>query len=191
MTMPSFILIAVASLFFGCAHQQSPGSSAPLSGGSQTSPATSMPGELSPAMKAQKRECEKLLNAVLPSAERLLSKHRELYPFAIALTSNGQVISTTRSNADRRPRSGNAVAVLEKGLQQGAESGRYKATALVLDMMVVPPRRGVQQHAIAIQLDHRGGYSVIVFYPYDLGESGSLAIGAPFSEWGEQKIFAR
>lgn len=191
MKMRALIPIAVASLLFGCVHQPPTGLSSPLESETRASPTTSMPGQLSAATKAQKRECEKLLNAALPFAERMLSRHRELHPFGSALTTNGQIIWTSRYTHDARRSSRNVVAVVEKGLQQGAESGRYKATALVLDMLVVPPGSDVQAHAIAIRLDHRGGYSVIVFYPYYLGESGSLAIGAPFSAWGEQKIFPR
>jgi hypothetical protein len=144
----------------------------------------------SAAVRAQKQESEKLLNAVLPFAERMLSQHRELRPFASALTRDGRIISTHRYASEHRPPLRNAVAVLEKGLQQGADSGRYKATALVVDMLVVPPGRNVQRHAIAMRLDHRGGYSVVVFYPYVL-EEDSLAIERPFSVWGEQKIFSR
>ncbi len=143
----------------------------------------------SAAVRAQKQECEKLLNGVLPVAERMLSQHREIRPFAIALTRDGQVISTHRHAGERRPSSRNSVAVLEKGLQQGAQSGRYKATALVLGTLVVPPGGNVEQHAIAMRLDHRGGYSVVVFYPYVLG-ADSLAIERPFSVWGDQNIFS-
>jgi hypothetical protein len=186
------IPIAVASVLFGCVHQPSSGSSTSPSGGVQTPPALSAAGQhLSAAMKAQKQECERLLNGVLPAAEEMLLDRRELQPFAIAMTSEGRVFPVSRSAEDSRPRPRNAVAILEKGLQQGATSGRYKATALVLDTLVVPPFSDVEHHSIAIRLDHRGGYSVIVFYPYVLGERGSPAIKAPFSVWGEKKIFAR
>jgi hypothetical protein len=144
----------------------------------------------SAAVRAQKQECEKLLNAVLPFAEKMLSQRREIRPFGVAMTRNGQIFSTHRYPSEHRPPARNAAAIIEKGLQQGASSGRYEAVALVHDMLVVPPGSNDQQHAIAIRLDHRGGYSVIVFYPYDLG-ANSLAIGKPFSEWGEQKIFSQ
>jgi hypothetical protein len=143
-----------------------------------------------PATRAQKEECEKLLNAILPFAERMLSQQHELRPFGSAVTRDGKTISTARYASEHRTPSPNAVAVLEKGLQQGAKSGKYKATALVLDTEVVPPGRKAPQRAIAMRLDHRGGYSVIVFYPYVLGDD-SLAIERPFSVWGEQKIFSQ
>jgi len=189
-TMRTWIPVAVASLVLGCVHQPVPGTS--ISRGSSTQNGSTMSGavpQLSAATKAQKQECERLLNGLLPVAERMLSEHRQLHPFAIALTSEGRVVPTSPYTDDGRPRSRNVVTVLETGLKQGATSGRYRATALVLDMLVVPPFTDVEHHAIAIRLDHRGGYSVIVFYPYVLGESGWPAIKAPFSVWGEKKIF--
>lgn len=186
------ILIAVAIVLSGCVHQPPPGSPIAPGGSVPNSPAPSAAGQpLGAATKAQKKECERLLNGILPVAEEMLLDRRELQPFAIALTSEGRVIATSRYTDGSRPRPGNVVAVLEKGLQQGAASGRYKATALVLDMMVVPPFSDQDHHSIAIRLDHRGGYSVVVFYPYVIGERGSLSIKAPFSVWGEKKIFAQ
>jgi hypothetical protein len=188
--MRTLIPIAVASALLGCVHQSSSASSMPRST-TQHPPAMSALGQPeNPAVRAQKQESEKLLNAVLPFAERMLSQRREIRPFGVALTRDGKIIATHRYPSEHRPPSPNSVAIIEKGLQQGASSGRYKAVALVLDMLVVPPGTNDKQHAIAIRLDHRGGYSVIVFYPYDLG-ADSLAIGKPFSEWGEQKIFSQ
>jgi hypothetical protein len=185
--MRTLIPIAVACILVGCAHQSS--SAVPRSSRTQHPPVMSALGQpVSAAVRAQKQECEKLQNAVLPFAERMLSQRREIRPFGSALTRDGKIIATHRYPSEHRPPSRNAVAVIEKGLQQGASSGRYEATALVLDMLVVPPGRNVEQHAIAMRLDHRGGYSVVVFYPYVLGED-SLAIERPFSVWGEQKIF--
>jgi hypothetical protein len=187
--MRTWIPIAVASLFLGCVHQPVSGTSSSRGSITHDSP-TSVPTSSAP-IKTQKQECERLLNAVLPAAEEMLFRHRQIHPFAIALTSEGRVISTHRSHDDSRSRSRNAVAVLETGLQQGAASGQYKATALVLDMLVVPPFRDKEHHAIAVRLDHRGGYSVIVFYPYVLGESGGPGIQAPFSVWGEKDVFSQ
>jgi hypothetical protein len=185
--MRTWILIAVASVLPGCVHPHPP-----VAGSSsfQHPPAMSALGQpVSAEVRAQKQECEKLMNALLPFAEQMLSKHRQLHPVGIALTRDGQIIWTTRYDTRSRPFSRNAVAVVEKGLQQGARAGRYEATALVLDVLVVPPGRNAEQHAIAMRLDHRGGYSVVVLYPYEIGEH-SLAIGKPFSKWGEQKIFS-
>lgn len=185
--MRTLILIAMASLLAGCVHQ--PSTHSPSGGAGNPPMMTALGQPVSAAMRAQKQECEKLLNVALPFAQDMLSQHHELHPFGSALTSNGQIISTARYPTKNRLPAERAVAVLEKGLQQGASSGRYIASSLVLDVEVVPPGRSEKQHAIAIRLDHRGGYSVIVFYPYEISASGSLAIERPFSAWGAQKIF--
>jgi hypothetical protein len=69
-----------------------------------------------------------------------------------------------------------------------ATAGRIKATALVYDMLVVPPGTSIESNAIAVALDHRDHYSVIVIFPYVLNH-GNLAVGAPFAQKGELRIF--
>src|SRR5262245_5639067 len=45
---------------------------------------------LKPApQKSAKEDCEDLMNAVLPFAREMLSKHREFYPFGAAMSPSG------------------------------------------------------------------------------------------------------
>jgi len=55
--------------------------------------------------------------------------------------------------------------------------------------LVIPSGKDVKQDAIAVRLDHRDGYSVIVVFPYTIGPAGNVALEAPYAAKGEQKIF--
>jgi hypothetical protein len=62
--------------------------------------------------------------------------------------------------------------------------GKVKATALVCDVRVVLPGTSEKSDAIAVALDHKDKYSVVVMFPYVL-HAGKLTIGTPFAQKGE------
>lgn len=59
------------------------------------------------------------------------------------------------------------------------------------DMLVIPPGKTTKQDAIAVRLDHRDAYSVVVIFPYAIGPAGDVAIEAPYALKGDKKIFSR
>ena len=142
-------------------------------------------------MKSAKDECEELMNSVLPFAHQMLTQHRGFNPFGGAMAADGRIVAVSGDTVEEHPASQVVIDLLAKGFQEGARAGKYKATALVVDMRVVPPNRDTKQDAIAVQLDHRDGYSVVVMFPYSIGAGGEVAIEAPFAAKGEQRIFAR
>jgi hypothetical protein len=142
-------------------------------------------------MKTPKEECEELMRSVMPFAKQMLTQHREFYPFGGAMAADGQIVSIGGDTGERHPKSQEVISVLEQGFKEDARAGKYKATALVVDMLVVPPGKDVKQDAIAVRLDHRDGYSVIVVFPYVIDPTGDLTVGPPYAVKGEQRIFSR
>jgi hypothetical protein len=141
-------------------------------------------------MKTPKEECEELMSSALPFAKQMLSQHREFYPFGGAMAADGKIIAVGGDTASEHPASQEVIALLEKGFQDGARTGKYKATAMVVDMLVIPPGKTAKQDAIAVLLDHRDGYSVVVVYPYVIGPAGEVAIESPYAVKGAGKIFS-
>ena len=142
-------------------------------------------------MKTPKEECEELMGSAMPFAERMLSRHREFHPFGRAMAPDGKVIAVGAHTGIELSPSQDDIALLEEGLQEGARAGKYKATALVIDMLVTPPGKDVKQDAVAVRLDHRDRYSVIVVFPYTIGPTGDVTLEAPYAAKGEHKIFSR
>jgi hypothetical protein len=142
------------------------------------------------AGKTPREECEELVKLLLPLAQKWLTEHHGFLPYGAAMAPSGQIVPTmalTGQSQDAKV----LVSMLELGFRQGAAEGQWKATALVVDMIMIPPGKTAKQDGVAIRLDHRDGYSVIVGYPYSFGASGELVLETPFATEGAHAIFPR
>jgi hypothetical protein len=157
----------------------------------QVAPAASSVSGKTPILMSAKEECELLMNSAVPFARHMLAQHREFLPYGEGMAADGQIVAIAGDTGEEHPASQAVIDVLEKGFRESARAGKYKATALVIDMRVVPPGKDAKQDAIAVRLDHRDGYSVIVVFPYTIGAGGELTIEEPFAVKGEHSIFAQ
>lgn len=143
-----------------------------------------------PHVSTPKHDCENLLNAVLPFARQMLSQHREFYPFGATMSPSGQITHVAGPTGAEHPPSAEVIRLLESGFRDGALQGKFRATALVVDVRTVPPGKSAKQDAISVRLDHRDHYSVEVLIPYSFGPSGELRVEDPFAAKGVSRIFA-
>ena len=139
-------------------------------------------------MTTAKAECENLMSAALPFAEQMLQKQGEFSPYGAALKSRGGIANVAGYEGREQPPSNDIIRLLKQAFLQGAKSGEYKATALVYDVKVTLPSSGQKSDAIAVSLNHRDNYSVIVLFPYQL-KNGQLSIGEVFAQKGEADVF--
>jgi hypothetical protein len=141
-----------------------------------------------PAMASPKSDCERLMNDALPIAKRMLRERGEFYPYGMTLDVSGKGAVVGATDGGERPKSAPLIEMLRAQFHDGAKAGRYLATALVYDVRVVDPSTGVKSDAMAVELDHRGGYSVIVFIPYSL-RTGDVVEGRLFAQQGKARVF--
>jgi hypothetical protein len=139
-------------------------------------------------MADPKADCEALLSSVLPFAEQMLSLHGEFFPFGGAMRPDGKFVSVGGFDGEEHPLSADIIRLIKDGFIQSAHRGEYKATALVYDVRVKVPSTGEKSDAIAVSLNHRDDYSVVVLFPYRITD-GKLVIGDPFAQQGEADIF--
>ena len=135
-----------------------------------------------------KDEAQELMDSVLPFAEQMLNKHGEFIPYGGAMKSNGEIISVAGTDGEEQPKSANITEILQDGFRNEAKNGTYKATAIVYDVRIRSPETGDASDAIAIALDHKSGYSVVVLLPYTL-ENGQLEYGQISAQAGENSVF--
>jgi hypothetical protein len=135
-----------------------------------------------------KSDCEALMSAVLPFAEQLLKEHGEFFPYGGALKADGQLASVAGYDGRERPPSNEVIRLIKQGFVEGAKSGDYVATALVYDARITLPSTGQKSDAIAVSLNHRDNYSVVVFFPYQL-VNGTLQYGQAMAQEGERDVF--
>ena len=139
-------------------------------------------------MEQAKAESQQLMDSVLPLAEKLLIEHGEFFPYGGAMTPSGEIVSVAAYDGDEHPPSSEVISMLQKAFISSAQSGEYKATALVYDVRVPLPETGEKCDAIAIALDHESGYSIVVLLPYEIsGEQ--LSFGDLFAHAGEKNVF--
>jgi hypothetical protein len=137
-----------------------------------------------------KGDCEKLMNAMLPLAERMLSEFGEFYPYGGYMNSSGEIVDVgAKDEEDDHPKSKDLLYVLRQSLLEMAVRGDCKATAMVFDVRVVPPGSENKGDAVQICLEHIEGYSAEVFMPYEIDQSGRITYGAMFAQAGKRDIF--
>ncbi len=135
-----------------------------------------------------KADCESLLSAVLPFAEQLLRERGEFFPYGGAMKANGELASVAGYDGREQPPSEDVIRLIRQGFVEGAKSGAYVATALVYDVRVTLPSSGQKSDAIAVSLNHRDGYSVVVLFPYQI-KNGELQYGETIAQEGERNVF--
>lgn len=139
-------------------------------------------------MSDAKADCQALMNSVLPFAEQTLSRYGEFLPFGGAMKVDGEFISIAGTDGEEHPLSGDLIRLIKDGFREAAGNGEVKATALVYDVRAAVPSTGEPSDAIAVSLNHRDAYSVIVLVPYKIGD-GTIVFGGAFAQPGEADIF--
>lgn len=139
-------------------------------------------------MNNPKSECQDLMNEALPFAEQMLAKHGEFFPYGRALNAAGKVVAVAAYDGREQPPSADLIRLLKQAFTQEAKRGQYKATALVYDVRVTLPSSGKKSDAIAVSLNHRDNYSVVVFIAYSI-EGGKYVPGEVFAQQGENDVF--
>ena len=135
-----------------------------------------------------KQDAERLMNSALPFAEKMLSEHGEFYPFGEAMRPSGEIVSVGADSGEEHPPSQELIDILKSAFKGAAEEGEYIATAIVYDSLTIPPGSEEKTDAVAVALDHRDDYSVVVFFPYKLVD-GNAEFQPPFAVKGADDIF--
>ncbi|MBY0317280.1 MAG: hypothetical protein K2X72_01015 [Reyranella sp.] len=139
-------------------------------------------------MSDPKTDCEALMNSVLPFAEEMLTTHGAFIPFGGAMRPDGELVSIAGYDGNEHARPIDVMTLMKGAFVAAARNGEYKATAIVYDVRVKLPSTEEKCDAIAVSLNHRESYSVIVLFPYKI-DSGKLILGTAFAQEGEADIF--
>ena len=137
-----------------------------------------------------KSQCEDLLNAMLPFAKKMLSEHGEFYPFGASMKPTGEIVQAAVYDGREHPPSEAIIAILRESFRADAANGAIIASATVYDVRTIPPGATSKTDAVAVELDHRDNYSVVVLIPYTLSP-GSVQFGRSFAQPGTYEIFGQ
>jgi hypothetical protein len=139
-----------------------------------------------------KADCETVMNFGLPLAAEILKRHGEFLPFGAAMRANGEIVCLGAYDGRGYPSLAGSFAELIGSLKEtfvaGARRQEYVATALFYEVGITLPADSERIDAVAVALDHRDGYSVIVLLPYKI-EDGAVVYDNPQAQPGEADIF--
>jgi hypothetical protein len=138
-------------------------------------------------MASCKDECEALMSALLPVAERILSEQRALRPFGLTLSTSDQIVQVGGLRPETELDDATLIAQLQESFRDGAARAELKATALSYSART-KTENGAQD-AVFVHLSHRDKYSIVVTFPYHFAEGGELVIEEPFANEGEDDVF--
>jgi hypothetical protein len=138
-----------------------------------------------------KQESEKLMNALLPFAKRMLRDYGEFYPYGGYMKLDGTIVDFGAEDPDTdHPKSKDLIYLLRSSLQEKASTNECKAVAIVFDVTVALPESDRKSDAIQVCLDHADGYSAEVFFPYHV-VNHEIVYGKTFAQKGKDEIFAK
>ena len=145
------------------------------------------------AREAQaKADCETVMNFGLPLAEAMLKRHGEFLPFGAAMRPNGEIVCLGAYDGRAYPSLAGSFTDLIRSLKEafvaGARRQEYLATALFYEVAVTAAGSGEDLAAVAVSLNHRAGYSVIVALPFRI-EDANVVYDTPHAQPGEADIF--
>jgi len=129
-----------------------------------------------------------LFDDAVQTACHFLEKHGEFFPFGVVLTAAGERHHVEGWTGSEQPPTETLVEMLIRGFRSGADTGEYRATALVKDVRVHDNERDVTSDAVAVTLEHRDGTAIQCFLPYERTESG-VDYGEVFANPLERTVF--
>ena len=137
-----------------------------------------------------KNDAQALVNEFIVFAEKRLREHGEFYPFGGYMKVDGEIVWEGASDGTEHPRSQLLIEILRESHRQSAMKGEIRASCIVYDIRTTPPGREAEQDAIAIEIDHRDSYSVVVVFPYTLAANDVLDVVEPFAVSRQNTTFA-
>lgn len=135
----------------------------------------------------RKRELERLLSALVPHAERMLSDFGDFFPYAGVLRKDGALQGLVPPPGLPETLEGWRDSLIGL-LRTGALSGEFRATGLVLNVEVDVPGTEESRRAIRVALEHDSGVGYDVYIPYGL-EGKRVTLGEPMAAAGRCEVF--
>jgi hypothetical protein len=133
-------------------------------------------------------DLDRLLNAVLPLAERHLAKSGEFYPFGASMDADGGIAIVEAHTGTERPLSSDLLALLWEGMRDSARGRTVRAVAVCCDVRLREPRDDGAEDAIAVEMEHADGEAVNVYAPY-VRRGDTVTIGELFATRRTRRVF--
>ena len=100
-----------------------------------------------------RQDYNSLIELLMPSAEQMLKKHGEFFPFGATVSTEGEVKACAAYNGDEQPPSEQVIALLTQGFQAEARDRKVRATGICYDGRIVQDGKKVDAVILLDRLD--------------------------------------
>jgi hypothetical protein len=128
-----------------------------------------------------------LMNDGIAFATKMLKEHGKFHPYARSLSGALAITDIAAYDGDEFPPGANLLQLLEEGLREKVISDADIAIATFTNVSL-RDEHDARGNAVQIGLEHAGGYSVNVYFPYSVSEAG-VSYGELITMEREPNIF--
>jgi len=128
-----------------------------------------------------REDCEKLFIILVPFALQQLQKHGEFYPFAGFISPAGQLNLEGADIGKKKPESSEVIEFLTGALHAQSLKGECRATAICVNVRVIPPGATEKTDAVLLRFECQNGNNVNVVVPYTAIKPGTIRTGNAFT----------
>lgn len=130
-------------------------------------------------------EAKKILDALMPYAERAISRSGSMVPFGGALSPDGKV-HFIQAEAKQKVDSPEQLRDLLIGSTKGMVQPKgFVAAAVLSDTDVRNPKTKKLTRAVRADLRYRNGQTETLFIPFQQSDGGKLSFGVSFPRGGK------
>jgi hypothetical protein len=138
---------------------------------------------LSPQQQAQA-----LMAKLVPFAAENIAEFGEFYPFGAGVNAQGDIMSVAGHKGNDFVEQQNALDNIFLEFQQGITDNGLILTAVFSNQLIQSPDKKIPVQAIVIRLDHKEGFSRVVYLPYMKTEQG-VQYGKMMMDAGKGEVF--
>ena len=134
---------------------------------------------------------DKLLSALIPIAQRMLTDLGAFIPFGAFVTADGEVQLAGGEGDPSHLETQEIVEMYLEAYRQAAANGNFNSTALCVDVRVHVPGKLEKTDAIQIMLEHSGGEALDAFMPYEKHAQSNIIYAPLFATPSEPRVFIK
>ncbi len=134
-------------------------------------------------------DLDKLINILIPFAQKMLAKNGEFFPFGSSILKDGTMIDSAAYDGNKHQSSKVIIDLLTTAYCQKASRGDICAAGICQNVRTIPPGQVEKVDAIFIGLEHQSGETVNVYIPYKKGKRGKVDYGDLFAMHRDPQFF--
>ena len=135
-----------------------------------------------------RQEYDKLMNVILPFAQKMLKKHGAFYPFGAAMRDDGSIELNAGYDGTEHPHTDEILSILMEGIR--AKRDELTAAGICMDTTVQITEATSKRDAILICLDHSKGRPMDLCVPYRKGFLRRIRFGQVSAAEGSIRLLS-